>query len=197
MSTLTRGYRNALMKNKLIHFLLSCSAANSISCFTAVPLNEWIFESDPARKTLSGVINTGTEAAQFATGDSGILETNGSRISTGDTNRNSDDDTTPDSQSVIGANPAGNGVDNLREYFTSTDPLTASFVLRIRSLNLAGADAHISLPSARSLRYQLKTTNALQSASWATIFYNMIGNSFWKNLPTELAISTSSLGGSY
>ncbi|NOU36317.1 MAG: hypothetical protein HOO88_06070 [Kiritimatiellaceae bacterium] len=95
------------------------------------------------------------------------------------------DGTTTNSESASGADPDGDGANNLQEYLAGTAPLNGGSVFRVGLLNGAGTTVQIGFPSATGRRYRLETTDNLKDSAWVPVFYNMTGDGSWKNIVSE------------
>ena len=67
------------------------------------------------------------------------------------------------------ADPDGDGLTNLQEYYAGTSPTDRSSALKISSLTRSGGDMVISFPTVLSKTYSLQYSSTLQAGSWSDV----------------------------
>jgi hypothetical protein len=76
---------------------------------------------------------------------------------------------------AAGADPDGDGMTNLQEYFAGTNPLDRASVFRISAIAKIGNDIGISFPSVSGKSYAVEKTTSLASGTWVLVQDNIAG----------------------
>ncbi|MFA7369748.1 MAG: sialate O-acetylesterase [Kiritimatiellales bacterium] len=85
------------------------------------------------------------------------------------------DGTTTNDQSAAGADPDGDGMNNLQEFQAGTSPVDSHSVLRLGG-SVSSGTMTLKFPSTAGRRYGLEATDSLTAPDWQTVLYNISGD---------------------
>ena len=84
--------------------------------------------------------------------------------------------TTTNSQSCALCDPDGDGMNNMQEYLTGTDPTTSASAFRITTIQTSGNDFVVNFTSVRNKTYDVESCDDLVSNVWNLVTNNVPGN---------------------